>query len=338
MSYRNSMKLLTSNFSFVWKQLVYLLCCVVLLAVCSYTTIKPIISLLAENDIWSEFKNLFVDTIYNSPNEFAIQFCEIFKDAVRVVFNNFSQISVSFIFAVLLCICLPFILSQISTYNLSSIAYHKTTMNKNSRYSQNALTTFKPAMRYALANMILILPFLLINILFIAIYILLAKTLMSALLGLIVLSALLMINYSIKISIFANYTGLVISEPQNMFKAFGKSFGVVFKNFWKNFSTSLVVYLTIVVINAFVMVFTVVSGLIVSIPATYVFMSFYYIVSYLNSTGQRYYLSDTIIYNPVKHVVKKDDFVTITVPDVSNEEQVETTSLKRVYKKSNNKF
>lgn len=337
MSYKNSMKLLTSNFNFVWKQLVYLICCSLLLAVCSYTTIRPIINLLSENNIISEFQNLFVHTIHSSPNEFATLFCEVIKDAIGVIINNFSKISVSLIFAVILCICLPFILSQISIYNLSSIAYQKTTMNKNSKYCQNALTTFKPAIKYALANIILTLPFLLINILCVAIYILLAKTIVSALVGLIVLSAILMINYSIKISIFANYTGLVISNPQNMFKAFAKSFGVVLKNFWKNFSSSLIVYLTIVVVNAFVMVFTFFSGLLVSIPATYLFMAFYYIVSYLNSTGQRYYLSDTIIYNPVKHIVKKDDFVTITVPDTSNEEQVETTSLKRTYKKQNDK-
>lgn len=333
MSYKNSMKLLTSNFSFVWKQLVYLVCCLLLLAVCSYTTIRPIISLLSENNIISEFKNLFVNTLHTSPNEFAVSLCEVFKDAIAVILNNFGRILASLIFAVLLCICLPFILSQISTYNLSSIAYQKATMNKNCKYSQNALTTFKSAIRYALANIILTLPFLAVNILCIVVYILLAKSLMSAILGLIILSAILMINYSFKISIFANYTGLVIANPQNMFKAFGKSFAVVSKNFWRTFSSSLVVYLTIVVVNAFIMVFTFISGLIVSIPATYVFMAFYYIVSYLNSTGQRYYLSDTIIYNPVKHVVKKDDFVTITVPDVSNEEQVETTSLKRTYKK-----
>ena len=167
-------------------------------------------------------------------------------------------------------------------------------------------------------------------------YVTVAIDILSALVGLIILSATTMVIQAIKMAIFANYTGLVISEPQSMFKAFGKSFAVVFKNFWKNFSTSVVLYLTIVVVNSFILVFTFFAGLVVSIPATFVLMAFYYIVTYLNSVGQRYYLSDTIIYNPVKHVVKKDDFVTISIPDASNEEQVETTSLKRVYKKHKN--
>ncbi len=335
MSYKNSMKLFASNFNFVWKQLVYLLCCLVLLAICSYTTIKPIFSLLAENGIGVEFEVLF-KTIYDSPNEFALKLSDIFKNIIAIIANNFGEIYFSLFAAILLCLALPFVLIQLSVYNLSSIAHQKITMNKNSRYSQNAITTFKPALRYAFANIIFTLPFLLLNVAFIMLYVAVATDIISALIGLVILSAATMVLQSVKMAIFANYTGLVISEPQSMFKAFGKSFGVVFKNFWKNFSTSLVLYLTIIVVNSFILVFTFFAGLIVSIPATFVLMAFYYIVSYLNSVGQRYYLSDTIIYNPVKHVVKKDDFVTISIPDTSNEEQVETTSLKRVYKKHKN--
>ena len=125
-------------------------------------------------------------------------------------------------------------LIQLSVYNLSSIAYQKITMNKNSKYSQNAITTFKPALRYAFANIIFTLPFLLLNIAFIILYVAVATDIISALIGLVILSAVTMILQSVKMAIFANYTGLVISEPQSMFKAFGKSFGVVFKNFWKN--------------------------------------------------------------------------------------------------------
>ena len=66
-------------------------------------------------------------------------------------------------------------------------------------------------------------------------------------------------------------------------------------------------------------------------------VAFYYVVSYLNAIGQRYYLSDTIIYNPVKHIVKKDDFVTISIPEVVTEIQVETTKVKKSYKKQKSK-
>ncbi len=336
MSYKNTMKLVASNFNFVWKQLVYLVGCLLILAICSFTTIKPIIELLAQNNIGAEFSSAFA-MFSSSPNAFALALRDACKDVILVIFNNFSEIYLSLIFAILLCVLLPFILVHISIYNLSSIAYQRTTMNMQVRYSQNALTTFKPGLKYALSNVVFTIPFTLIDLALIFAYIAMAKTFVSALAGLALLSALTIFVQSIKISLFAHYTGLVIAEGQNPFKAFGKSFVIVIKNFWKNLSTSIILHLTLIVVNSFILVFTFVAGLIVSIPATFVVMAFYYIVSYLNSVGQRYYLSDTIIYNPVKYEVKKDNFVTITVPEVSNEIEVETTSMKRNYKSKKNK-
>lgn len=331
MSYKNTMKLFASNFTFVWKQLVYVVGCLILLALCSYTTIKPIIELLAENGIGAEFNNLF-QAIYSSPNEFALRFSDVCKNIILVISKNFSEIYLSLIFAVLLCVLMPYLLVQISIFNLSSIAYQKLTMNMTVRYSRNALATFKPALKYAFANVLFSLPFMLINFAFVFLYILLAKTILSAIIGLVMLSAVTIFINSVEIAIFAHYTGLLISKPQNVFKAFGKSFGVVSKKFWKNLSTSIILHLTIIFVNSFIMVFTFFAGLIVSIPATFVVMAFYYIVSYLNTVGQRYYLSDTVIYNPVKHVVKKDDFVTIAIPEGADEVEVETTKMKKSYK------
>ena len=57
-------------------------------------------------------------------------------------------------------------------------------------------------------------------------------------------------------------------------------------------------------------------------------------VTYFNEKGVRYYLSNTIIYNPVKYTVKKDDYVSITVPEATDEIQVTTTVMKKKYKKT----
>ena len=42
--------------------------------------------------------------------------------------------------------------------------------------------------------------------------------------------------------------------------------------------------------------------------------------------------NDTIIYNPVKYTVKKDDYVSISVPEVTKEINVTTTVIKKKYK------
>ena len=336
MSYRNSMKLFASNFSYVWKQVVYLLICLVLLGICSYTTINPIVAVFRDNNFGAEFDNLS-KILAESPNEIALNIRNIFKSFIVVVANNFSKLYISLFFAALLCVVMPYVFIQISLYNLSSIAYQKTTMNMTIKYSQNALSTFKPGLKYALVSLVGSLPFLLIDCSLVLIYITFAKSMLSAIVGLVILSAFTMFFESIKIAIFANFTGLAVSNPNGMFKSYIKSCGIVFKNFLKNISSSLILYLTITVVNGFVLVFTFFAGLLVSIPASFVLMAFYYIVSYLNASGQRYYLSDTIIYNPVRHVVKKDDFVTISIPEVETEVQVENIKIKKNYKNKKSK-
>jgi hypothetical protein len=81
-------------------------------------------------------------------------------------------------------------------------------------------------------------------------------------------------------------------------------------------------------------VFTFFSGLIVTIPATFVLIAIYNLVTYFNEKGVRYYLSNTIIYNPVKYTIKKDDYVSISVPEATDEIQVTTTVMKKKYKKT----
>lgn len=334
MSYKNTMKLFASNFSIVWKQLVYLLGCLVLLIVCSYTTIKPVIELLEENNIAGEFDVLF-KSVYDSPNEIGLKISDIIKNIITIIVHNFAEIYVSLFFAIILCVILPSVLIQMSIFNLSSLAYQRTTMNMNCKYSQNAIKTFKSGLKYALANIIFTFPFSVLNFVLIMLYVSIAKSILSALIGLVALSALTIFVQSLKLAIFANYTGRVISEPQNLFKAFAKSSRDVFKKFWKSLSTSIILHLTIVVVNGFVLVFTFFAGLFVSVPATFVLIAFYYIVSYLHANGERYYLSDTIIYNPVEYVVKKDNFVTIAIPEVTTEMQVQTTKIKKSYKNKN---
>ena len=98
---------------------------------------------------------------------------------------------------------------------------------------------------------------------------------------------------------------------------------------------SIALQLTIIFVNSFIAVFTFFSGLLVTIPATYVIISVFYAVTYFHITGERYYLSSSVIFNPVKHIIKKDDYVSISVPE-AKEVEVTTTVMKKKYNKTNN--
>lgn len=333
MSYKNTMKLFASNFTLVWKQLLYLACVLFFFSVCSYTIATPVLELLKNNGIVEDLKNMFT-TVYETPSEFAITFSESAKHFIGILIDNFSSIWLNLIGTIILCVILPFVFIQMSVYNISSILYQKFTMNMNANYAQNAIRTLKHSLRYAFANLILTLPFIAGFVIMIEIYLICATSIWSAIIGMIVFMALTIILVSLKISIFTNYTAYMVENDADPFVSFAKSLGKSVKNFWKTLSISIILVLTIILVNGLIALFTFFSGLIVTIPATYVLIAIYNLVTYFNEKGTRYYLSNTIIYNPVQYTVKKDDYVSISVPEATEEVQVTTTVMKKKYKKT----
>lgn len=332
MSYKNTMKLFTSNFTLVWKQLVYLFFCLLLFSLCASTLISPIVDLLVENGIIDDLKSLF-DTFYSTPRELALIFSDTCKHILTAIFDNFSKIYLSFFGTLILGLLLPYVLVQMSVYNISSILYQKFTMNMNVNYTQNMFHTLKQSIKYAFAKIIFNLPFWALVIILLEIYLMISKTILSAIIGLMVLSTIMIIINSIKISLFSYFTAHMVENNSDPFVSFGKSLYKVFKNFWKIVSQSIIIMLTIIVANGFIALFTFFAGLIVTIPATFILIAIYNLVTYFNIKGERYYLSDAIIFNPVKYTVKKDDYVSVSVPEVTKEIQVTTTVIKKKYDK-----
>lgn len=333
MSYKNSMKLFASNFALVWKQLLYLVCCLFIFILCSYPVVKPIISLLQTNGVEEIFTTL-LKSVYSSTNQFALKFSEITRNVIKIILSNFGTIWPNIIGGLILCILAPYFLIQMSVYNISSILYQKFSMNMDVNYAQNAIQTLKQSLKFAGANILLSLPYVALIIVFIELYIVVATSLIASIVGLVILSALSILVISIKTSVFSYYTAYMVENNSDPFIAFGKGLAQVLKNFWKILSISIILILTIIFVNGFIALFTFFSGLIVTIPATFVLIATYNLVTYFNLKGTRYYLSSTIIYNPTVYVVKKDEFVTSTTPEEIKEVQVTTTQIKKKYKKN----
>ena len=189
MSYKNTMKLFVSNFTLAWKQLLYLLICAFLFALCSYTLVSPVISVLREAGLFSQVKNL-IGLFYNSPKDIAITLSEIVKLVLTCIAANFSKIYFNIIATIILCILLPYVLYQASIFNLSSILYQKFSMNMEVNYTHNYIRNFWKSIEFGLVSLLFTLPFFVINIMLVISYILIANTILKAIVGLAVLSLL----------------------------------------------------------------------------------------------------------------------------------------------------
>ena len=331
MSYKNTMKLFVSNFALAWKQLVYLFCCAVLFALCTYTLITPVINVLREAGLGVEIRDFFT-TIYNSPKNVSMQFSHLLNLIGASIIGNMSKIYLNLIAATVFCIIMPYILIQMSIFNMSSILHQKFTMNMEVSYVRNGVSKLGTSFRFALTNFLLNLPVVAVIGILVYIYILFSTTILRSIIGLVALSTAILIIESIKITFTTHYTGLVVSEDIRPLKAFTKSIPVVLKNFWKIMGQSIVVMLTVILINGVIAIFTFFAGIIFTIPATMMLVCIFKVVIYLNISENRYYLSDSVIYNPLKYNVKKDDYVaTFVSPEETKE--ITTTKMKKKYTK-----
>ena len=330
MSYRNTMKLFVSNFALAWKQLVYFLLCVFLFILCSYTLVSPVITTLRDAGLFAEIEHL-MSVFYSDPKDAVFSISAVVKLIFSSIWANFSKIYLNLVAALVLCVILPYILYQISVYNISSILHQKLTMNMEVGYCQNYIATFKKAIKFAFASLVYSLPFHVVNLGVLIGFIFIADTMLKAIIGLIIVSFLSIALNSCKLTLFTHFTGNVIANNLNPFKAFFKSFKLEMKHFWKIMGYSVVVVLTAILINGVISIFTFFAGILFTIPATCVMLCIFKIVIFLNINGNRYYLSNSVIYNPQKYVVKKDDFVSTFVPPEDTRE-ITTTKLKKQYK------
>ena len=330
MSYRNTMKLFVSNFALAWKQLVYLLLCAFLFALCSYTLVSPVVTTLRNAGLFGEIKQL-MSTFYSNPKDVAFSLSAIFKLILISIWSNISKIYLNLIATLILCIILPYILYQVSIYNVSSILHQKLTMNMDVGYTQNYIINFKKALKFAFASLLYSLPFFIVNLGLVIAYIFIANTIFKALIGLAILSFLSTALNSCKLTLFTHFTGNAVANNSNPFSAFLKSLKFEMKYFWKILGYSVTIILTAILINGVISIFTIFSGLLFTIPATCILTCIFKIVIFLNINGDRYYLSNSVIYNPQKYVVKKDDYVSTFIPPEETKE-ITTTKLKKKYK------
>ena len=325
MSYKNTMKLFASNFTLVWKQVLYFVICLIIFVPITYAVSKPILQIFNDNAMDYEVQNALA-SIYTFGSNDGNSVIDLIKDILRLIASNFLTIYPNLILALLFGFLLPFVFMQISSYNLCSILYKKLSMNISIGYMQNLIKTLKYSLPYASMNIIFRLPFWAITILAIELYLFASTTSIGAFIGLICLSAVLIIVNALKHTFFSNYTAICVEKECSPIIGFVLAFPITLKNFWYVLASCIVFHITILVVNSFVALFTFVAGLLLMIPATYVITAIFYDVTYLNKTGNRYYLGNNYIFNPVKYSVKRDEYADKMLdPEEPIEEQYTTS-------------
>ncbi|MBQ3158350.1 MAG: hypothetical protein IJB98_01505, partial [Clostridia bacterium] len=124
----------------------------------------------------------------------------------------------------------------------------------------------------------------------------------TIIIGLFIVSLIIVLLSAVEICFFSGMASKMLDLNGNIsaFKAFGQGIAITFKNFVRIFANSIIVVLTITFVNVFLGVFTLGVALLVTIPASMVFVCIFELTTYFNCKGYRYYLSSSVLATPLK--------------------------------------
>lgn len=298
MIYKNSMKLLTSNFGLVWKQLAYSLIRLTIILGLTMLVSRPIVNLLTEEGFFQSITTTW-QSVYTNTETFFVAL----KDCIQLFFSIIGQHMADLKFYIVLFFIITIVinafLKYVGKYALTYVAHNNFTSLTQCSYSHSIVSNIKNILKYSASRFLLDLPFTALKVLYIYIYCVMAQDVVSAIGGITLMIVLFAITYALQISIYNGLAVEQISKNKNPLKSVFKTYSSV-KELLKIFSNAIIVVLTVVVVNVIIGIFTVGAGLFITVPASMALVVIFELISYYTQTKQRYYLSSTIIVDVVE--------------------------------------
>ncbi len=298
MIYKNSMKLLSSNFSLVWKHLAYTLIRLAIIIGLVLLVSHPIVKLLRLEGFAYSLKvigeNLYTNfpAFFSSIKNAVLIFCDI-------IYAHMSQVWYSVILFFICIFGVNTFLKNAGKYVLSFVAHNKFTSLSKCGYMHTFITKFKDIFAYSAGRLIIDFPFMALKLLYFIAYIMVLDNLILSFVGISILIIVGTITSAAQFSLCHNFAAEKIINGNGAIKSVTSAFNNG-KDYWRVFSNGIIVVLTIIVVNAVIGVFTVGAGLLITVPASMVLSVIYELVSYYCVRNQRYYLSPSIIVDTNK--------------------------------------
>ena len=298
MNYRNSVKILFSNFEHVWKMALYF----ILLSIGSifllYLSIKPMYKMLENSGVVEELISVYANflTTLNLTETFS-SIGVIVAKSIETLFKEISIVWPSFLgLALVVCFFDVYTKNLVSMPLANSINYYMGSINKRGFYVSFG-EIFSKNLKFQLCYYLVTLP---IN-LGIVIALIYSLSLFSiswvvSLIAVFLLLFVFIILISLKQTLFSLWLPTYVIMNYSIFKSLRYSIKILIRRFVKVFSGMVGVVLTIFLLNFILGVFTLGLGFVISIPISFALYNVYSMVSAYECQGMKYYVD---IYNVI---------------------------------------
>ena len=158
MIFRNTIRLLLSNFSNVWKVLLYYIICIALTIGVCYTIASPILSKLSEAGVFKSIVDLLNSMISSVPSKSVSSLNDILNTAWQVLVNN-PQFGFNYAFLIIwILFIFPFTL-DLAQLALGEVLYGFMTSQVKYSFSGRFIKNISKSLLYSLVRYFVILIF-----------------------------------------------------------------------------------------------------------------------------------------------------------------------------------
>lgn len=300
MIYKNSMKLLASNFSLVWKHLLFTIVRLVVVLLLLVLISNPIVRLLKVQG-FAESVAKIGESLYTNANLFFPAIKQSINLFCSIISDNIATVWYSVILFFFVMIVVNNFIKNTGKYVLSYICHNNFTSISKCGYLNALVSERKNIFKYSISKFLFDLPFMALKILYIVIYYYMLSSTLLGVVGITLMIVLFTVTNASQMALCNNFAVEQIIKGQNPLKSVTRAY-VSIKDYLKVFSNGIIIVLTIIVTNAIIGVFTVGAGLLITLPASMVLSVIFELVSYYTINKCRYYLSPTIIVDTINTI------------------------------------
>ena len=305
----NSIKILFSNFTVVWKVLLYKIICLALAAILMIVIVWPqisgILTALSNEGLFMNFRAVVSSILsidINGVSDTIVAFNNSFERSLEIIAKSGISFALVYISAILIYCVYRFLngllelpLFEVIDFNLNSCAKLPIT----STYLKN----FKKSSLYSLHLLLFSLVF---DILMVLAIWFLAQVLFIwfSFFAVFFLFTILVLLFAFRSTLFSMWKPIMIVNNEGIMKSFKKGLRITFKNFGRLFSHFIVMFFLTFFINLVVAFFTCGAGLILSIPSSFFLFAIFQMVYYFSYKRKKYYTDgDTIVQSRLDHTM-----------------------------------
>lgn len=302
MMYKNSFKLVFSNFNLVWKLLLFFIFVVALFGSIGYFACQSIFDSIGISgilaDVVEDF-NTFIKTF--DATTFLVAIEAAATEVSNLVVNNIADIWQYFLIMALIFVILPSIVHNFYLMSTCNVLHHYMGSNSNFGFTASLFCGFWKNVRYQLMCLVTIFPMkMLTYFLVVRSFALLGSSILALkILSPFIITSVYVILTSLRVTLFSGWVPYMVVKNAGVMAGLVNGFKCIRKRFFRIFGASIGVVLTIFLISVLGL-FTFGVSLIITAPAAFLFIATFDMVSFYTSNGLRFYVDSSSVYAPKK--------------------------------------